>query len=162
MVDIETGAKVLAPGAIGEIRTRGPHQMTGYVGNETETAIALRDGWVMTGDIGMLDEDGFLIITDRKKDVIITNGYNVFPREVEEVLAAVPGVAAACAVGAPDERKGEAIVVFVAGAVDVPALELACRDGLADYKIPRSYHLMDSLPLTPAGKVDRLALRKLV
>lgn len=159
VVDVETGTRVLAAGETGEIRSKGPHQMTGYLGNDAETAIAMRDGWVMTGDIGMLDQDGFLIITDRKKDVIITNGYNVFPREVEEVLAAVPGVAAACAVGAPDERRGEAVVAFVAGSVDPAALEAACRDGLADYKVPTAFHVMEALPMTPNGKVDRLALR---
>jgi len=159
VVDIEEGTKVLAPGQTGEIRARGPHQMTGYLGDEAETAIAMRDGWVMTGDIGMLDQDGFLIITDRKKDVIITNGYNVFPREVEEVLAAVPGVEAACVVGAPDERRGEAVTAFVAGAADIVALEAACRDGLADYKVPTAFHVLDTLPLTPAGKADRMALR---
>lgn len=159
VVDVETGTKVMAPGQTGEIRTRGPHQMTGYLGDEAETAIAMRDGWVMTGDIGMLDQDGFLIITDRKKDVIITNGYNVFPREVEEVLAAVPGVATACVIGAPDKRRGEAVTAFVAGAADIASLEAACRDGLADYKVPTAYHVLDALPLTPAGKVDKMALR---
>lgn len=161
VVDLETGTKVQPPGRIGEIRTRGPHQMGGYLGNDAETAIAMRDGWVMTGDIGMLDQDGFLIITDRKKDVIITNGYNVFPREVEEVLAAVPGVVTACAVGAPDERRGETVVAFVAGSADVALLEAACRDGLADYKAPSSFHVLDALPMTPAGKIDRMALRKM-
>ncbi len=161
VVDVETGTIVQPPGQTGEIRTRGPHQMVGYLGNDAETAIAMRGGWVMTGDIGMLDRDGFLIITDRKKDVIITNGYNVFPREVEEVLAAVPGVATACAVGAPDERRGETVVAFVAGSADVAVLEAACRDGLADYKAPSSFHVLDALPMTPAGKVDRMALREM-
>lgn len=161
VVDVQTGTRVLAAGEIGEIRARGPHQMIGYLGNAAETAIAMRDGWIMTGDIGMLDHDGFLIITDRKKDVIITNGYNVFPREVEEVLAAVPGVATACAVGVADTRKGETVVAFVAGTVDVATLETACRDGLADYKVPASFHVMEALPLTPAGKVDRTALREM-
>ena len=160
VVDVETGTKVLAPGETGEIRTRGPHQMTGYLGNDAETAIAMRGGWVMTGDIGTLDQDGFLIITDRKKDVILTNGYNVFPREVEEVLAAVSGVAAACVVGVADQRKGEAVAAFVAGDVDADALEAACRDGLAGYKVPVAFHVLQTLPLTPAGKVDRIALRR--
>jgi long-chain acyl-CoA synthetase len=161
VVDVKTGANVLAPGEVGEIRTKGPHQMAGYLANDAETAIAMRDGWVMTGDIGKLDEDGFLIITDRKKDVIITNGYNVFPREVEEVLAAVPGVATACAVGIPDHRRGEAVIAFVAGTADVAALEAACWDGLAAYKVPTAVHVLQTLPLTPAGKVDRMALREL-
>lgn len=161
IVDVETGTKVLTAGEAGEIRTKGPHQMNGYLGNDAETAIAMRDGWVMTGDIGMLDQDGFLIITDRKKDVIITNGYNVFPREVEEVLAAVRGVATACAVGATDQRRGEAVVAFVAGSADIAALEAACRDGLPDYKVPTAFHVLDALPMTPAGKVDRMALREM-
>lgn len=160
IVDVETGTQVLGSGETGEICTRGPHQMTGYLGNAAETAIALRDGWVMTGDIGKIDEDGFLIITDRKKDVIITNGYNVFPREVEEVLAAAPGVAAACVVGVADKRTGEAVVAYVAGTVDVAAIEAACRDGLAGYKVPAAFYVLDGLPLTPAGKVDRMALRQ--
>ena len=163
IVDVETGTRILGPGEAGEICARGPHMMAGYVGNPEETALVLRDGWIHTGDIGVMDEDGFLAITDRKKDMIITKGFNVFPREVEEVLATHPAVATVCVVGAPDARSGEAVVAFIGlrpGAEATPeTLRAHCAEAMSDYKLPAIIHLRAALPQTPAGKLDRMAMR---
>ncbi len=162
VVDIETGTRVLPPGEAGEIRTQGPHGMTGYVNNAAETAQAIRDGWIHTGDIGVLDEEGFLTITDRKKDVILHKGFTVFPREVEEALMQHAAVTGACVVGAPDARAGERIIAYVTcggGAVSETALIAHCRDYLVAHRLPGRIEIVAELPLTPAGKVDRLALR---
>ena len=161
IVDIATGKEILGPAMTGEIRVKGPHLMKGYVGNPEETAIALKDGFLYTGDIGQVDEDGFLIISDRKKDVIFVKGFNVFPREVEEVLLSHPQIAGACVVGRPDERAGELPVAFITlrSNVDPATIERFCADHLTDYKCPSGIVTLDALPLTPAGKVDRTALR---
>ncbi|MBD3785606.1 MAG: AMP-binding protein [Sphingomonadales bacterium] len=163
IVDLETGTRSLPRGEAGEIRVRGPHIMPGYCNNAEETALVLRDGWVHTGDIGVLDEAGFLTITDRKKDVIIHKGFNVFPREVEEAIMSHPSVAAVCVVGAPDERAGEIVVAYVTlrdgHVIDQEALCNESKQFLVTYKLPGRVEFLDALPLTPAGKVDRLALR---
>lgn len=164
IVDIETGTRSLSRGEAGEIRVRGPHTMPGYCSNPEETALVLRDGWVHTGDIGVIDEEGFLTITDRKKDVIIHKGFNVFPREVEEAVISHPAVAGVCVVGAPDERSGEIVVAFVAlgKGADVTPEEICqnCKQYLVGYKLPGRIEFLEALPLTPAGKVDRMALRE--
>jgi len=114
VVDLETGTRVLPPGEKGEVRFRGPHLMTGYRGRPEETAQAIRDGYLHTGDIGHLDSDGFLFVTDRKKDVVLVKGFNVFPREVEEAIHTHPEVAAVGVVGVPDEHTGgERLVAYV-------------------------------------------------
>jgi long-chain acyl-CoA synthetase len=114
VVDLETGTRVLPPGEKGEVRFRGPHMMTGYRDRPEETAQAIRDGYLHTGDIGHLDSDGFLFATDRKKDVVLVKGFNVFPREVEEAIHTHPEVAAVGVVGVPDERTGgERLVAYV-------------------------------------------------
>lgn len=159
IVDLQDGSQVLPVGEIGEVRVRGPHMMRGYERNPEETAIAVRDGYIYTGDIGSLDSDGFLTISDRKKDVIFVKGYNVFPRDVEEVLMQHPEVTGACVVGRPDERAGEVPVAFVTGNFATEQLLTHCGMHLAGYKRPVEIRLLDALPLTPAGKVDRAALR---
>ncbi|ALG91455.1 MULTISPECIES: class I adenylate-forming enzyme family protein [Actibacterium] len=163
IVDLQTGSRSLPRGEAGEIRVRGPHVMPGYCDNPEETALVLRDGWVHTGDIGVIDEEGFLTITDRKKDVIIHKGFNVFPREVEEAVMSHPDVAGVCVVGVPDARSGEVVVAYVvlrAGAqVDAEMLCESCRQFLVPYKLPGRIEFLGALPLTPAGKVDRMALR---
>ncbi len=113
IVDLGTGTTVLATGEPGEIRARGPQIMTGYRNRPEETAAALKDGWLYTGDIGSLDSDGYLFIRDRKKDMAIVGGFNVYPREVEEVLCAHPAVAEAAVIGVPDSYRGEALVSYV-------------------------------------------------
>lgn len=164
VTDLQNGGTVLPPGEAGEIRIKGPHMMRGYCNNPEETALVMRDGWVYTGDIGVLDADGFLTITDRKKDMILHKGFNVFPREVEEAVFSHPAVAGVSVVGAPDDRAGEVVVAYVAArageTVTEEALRDACAEYLVDYKMPGRIEFLDSLPLTPAGKVDRMALRK--
>jgi long-chain acyl-CoA synthetase len=162
IVDIQTGTQRLAAGQSGEIRVRGPHMMEEYSGNPEETARTIRDGYVYTGDIGKLDGDGFLTISDRKKDVLFVKGFNVFPREVEEVLMSHASVSTACVVGRADDRSGELPVAFVTldTSVETGDIEVHCETYLADYKRPAAIVVLDALPLTPAGKADRMALRK--
>ena len=164
IVDLEKGDRVLPTGEAGEIRIKGPHMMRGYCNNEEETALVLRDGWVHTGDIGVLDEDGFLTITDRKKDMILHKGFNVFPREVEEAVFSHPSVTGVSVVGAPDERAGEIVVAYITladgAAVSEEDLRDACSQYLVSYKMPGRIEVLEKLPLTPAGKVDRMALRQ--
>lgn len=165
IVDAVDASKTCDAGQPGEIRIRGPQVMLGYRNRANETAQALRDGWLYTGDIGELDEDGYLYIRDRKQDMILVSGYNVYPREIEEVLHRHPGVLEAAIVGVQDEYRGETICAYVARAsghpVDAAQLNVYCREFLAPYKVPRSYEFVDMLPKTSVGKVDKLALRQL-
>ncbi|GAA4607433.1 long-chain acyl-CoA synthetase [Actinoplanes octamycinicus] len=151
------------PGNVGEIVTRGYHTMRGYHGHPAATAEAFAGGWFHTGDLGYFDDDGYLFIVDRKKELIIRGGYNVYPREVEEVLHRHPGVLTAAVIGVPDERLGEEVKAFV---VPRPGTALSaaevigyCRDRLASYKYPRLVELRASLPLSGAGKVLKKELR---
>jgi len=164
IVDLETGERVLGPGERGEIRVRGPHMMRGYRGRPEETAQVLRHGFIYTGDIGHLDQDGFLTITDRKKDVVLVKGFNVFPREVEEVIHTHPKVAAAGVVGAPDARSGERVVAYVvprAGeALSEAELSAFLLERLVAYKCPGAIRIVDALPMTGVQKLDRAALAR--
>jgi long-chain acyl-CoA synthetase len=145
----------------GEIRARGPQIMQGYRNRPQETAEALRDGWLYTGDIGELDADGYLTIRDRKKDMVIVGGYNVYPREIEEVLCSHPAVAEAAVVGGPDAYWGECIHAYVAlREVATPETLLSyCGERLARYKIPATLEILDALPKTTVNKLDKLALK---
>ncbi len=164
IVDVETGTKVLGKNAIGEIRARGPQIMSGYRNREQETAEALRDGWLYTGDIGEVDADGYFFIRDRKKDMAIVGGYNVYPREVDEVLFSHPEVKEAAAAGVPDAYYGETIrayVVLKQGAkATVEELLAYCAANLARYKVPSKICLVAELPRTTVGKIDRIVLRR--
>ncbi|HEX6018294.1 MAG TPA: AMP-binding protein, partial [Burkholderiaceae bacterium] len=164
IVDVETGSRVLARGESGEIRVRGPQLMRGYHNRPDETAQALRGGWLYTGDIGSIDEDGTLTIRDRKKDMAIVGGYNVYPREVEEVLFAHPDVADAAVIGVPDAYRGEALracVVPRPGALrDAAALQAFCAQRLSRYKVPAEVCFMATLPKTAANKTDKAELRR--
>jgi long-chain acyl-CoA synthetase len=137
--------------------------MKGYLNRPEDTALAMRGGWFHTGDLGYADEDGFLYVVDRLKDLVIRGGFNVYPREVEEVLHEHPGVSQAAVVGRPDDRLGEEVVAFLVrrdgatGGADVLAW---CRDRLAPYKRPREVVVVTALPLGPTGKVDKVALRQ--
>jgi long-chain acyl-CoA synthetase len=151
------------PGVDGEVCVRGPSLMTGYWHAPEETAAALRGGYFHTGDIGHLDADGYLFIVERMKDVIIRGGFNVYPRDVEEVLLAHPDVVNCAVIGRPDAEHGEEVVAFVqlrpgatAGAAE---LREYGRAHLSAVKYPREVHLVDELPLTSIGKLDRKALR---
>ncbi|MGB7300132.1 MAG: AMP-binding protein [Burkholderiaceae bacterium] len=164
IVDLETGANKLAPGEAGEIRAQGPQIMRDYRNLPKETAEALRDGWLYTGDIGELDADGYLFIRDRKKEMVIVSGYNVFPREVEEVLHAHPQVADAGVVGVPDDYRGERLVAWVVPAAEALKPDLLFEylaQHLVGYKIPHEVHIVQELPRTPIGKLDRNGLREL-
>jgi long-chain acyl-CoA synthetase len=153
----------LPPGQDGEIVLRGPNVMAGYWRDERETAQALAGGWLHTGDVGHLDGDGYLTIVDRKKDLIIRGGFNVFPRDVEDALMEHPAVVAAAVVGRPDPRLGEEVVAFVAlrpGADrSAEALVEFARERLGPTKSPREVRVVEEIPLTPVGKVDRKRLR---
>ncbi len=147
----------------GEIIAQGPQLMSGYRGQPEATADALRNDWLYTGDIGHLDADGDLFIEDRKKDMVIVGGYNVYPREIDEVLMAHPNVAAAATVGVPDSYRGETLMAFVVTAegfvVGTDTLLAHCAENLVRYKHPTQIKLVDALPLTAVGKIDKVALR---
>jgi long-chain acyl-CoA synthetase len=165
IVDLETGLRVLPPGEKGELRVRGPHMMTGYRNRPEETAQAIRDGFIYTGDIGHLDEEGFLFITDRKKDVVFVKGLNVFPREVEELIHTHPKVDMVGVVGVPDARTGgERLVAFVVPRtgelVDPTEISRYCAERLANYMCPSEVRVVEQLPITAAHKLDHVALRR--
>ncbi len=162
IVDAIDGRRVLAAHEIGEIRVRGPQIMAGYRNRPEETAQALRDGWLYTGDLGELDDDGYLYIRDRRKAMVLVSGFNVYPREIEEVLHLHPGIREAAVIGVPDEARGSRVKAFVVArdgaTLDAPALERHCRDNLAPYKVPREFVLVDALPKTAVGKIDKKLL----
>jgi long-chain acyl-CoA synthetase len=163
IVDTVSGTTILPAGEQGEIRARGPQIMVGYRNLPDETAATLRDGWLYTGDIGEFDGDGYLFIRDRKKDMAIVGGFNVYPREIDEVLYAHADILEAAAVGVPDAYRGEVIKAFVVprpGRAPAPEELLDyCRANLARYKVPASIEIVAALPKTPVGKIDKKALR---
>ncbi len=152
-------------GAAGELMVRGSMVCSGYWRNEAATAAALADGWLATGDVAYQEADGYLFIVDRKKDMILTAGYNVYPAELEQVIAMHPQVAMVAVAGFPDEEKGEIAKAFVvrqgSGDVDDAALIAFCRRHLAAYKVPRAVYFVDDLPKTGTGKIMRRALADL-
>jgi long-chain acyl-CoA synthetase len=165
VVDLEQGTRRLGGGEAGEVRVRGPQLMAGYRGKPEATRDMLRDGWLYTGDIGYLDADGDLFLVDRKKDMIITGGYNVYPRLVDEVLYGHPAIAEAATVGRADERLGEVLVAFVVleqgAALDEVGFFEYCRQELVKYRRPVAVTFLPALPRTNARKVDKKALRAL-
>lgn len=152
------------PGTPGEVIVQGDVVMAGYWNNPEATAAALRDGWLYTGDIGALDENGFLTLLDRSKDVIISGGSNIYPREVEEVLLAYPGVVEVNVIGRPHPEWGEEVVAFIAGDPNVTpeALDRHCLSHIARFKRPREYRFLPSLPKSSYGKILKIELRKLI
>ena len=153
-----------APGQTGEILLRGPNMMLGYSGDVPATEAAIDpDGWLHTGDVGRLDEAGYLTITGRLTDMYICGGFNVYPAEVEQVLARLDGVAESAVIGVPDARLGEvgrAYVVTRPGrALDEAAVVAFCRERLANYKVPRQVEFRDALPRNAAGKVLKRQLK---
>jgi len=156
---------VLGPGERGELCVRGPQVMLGYWRRPEETALAIRNGWLHTGDVAVMDEDGYFRIVDRLKEMIIVSGFNVYPNEVEEVLYRHPKVSKCAVIGVPDEKTGEAVKAFVVlkeGERATPEEILAwCRDpanGLAGYRVPKLIEFRDALPETLIGKVLRRML----
>jgi long-chain acyl-CoA synthetase len=158
----DDGARVPL-GTPGEIAIRGPQVMAGYWNRADETAkVMTADGFLRTGDIGVMDAAGYTRIVDRKKDMILVSGFNVYPNEVEDVVAAYPGVLECAVVGIPDEHSGEAVKLFVVrrdAALQESALAAYCHDNLAGYKRPRIIEFRDELPKSPVGKILRRELR---
>lgn len=154
----------LPAGEVGEVLADGPTVMSGYLDAPEETAATLKDGWLHTGDLGRFDADGRLTLVDRVKDMLISGGYNVYPREVEDVLLADPAVADAAVVGVADAEWGERVVAFVvpaAGAeLDLAGLDRRCLDQIARHKRPREYYPVEDLPRNTAGKVLKRELRE--
>jgi long-chain acyl-CoA synthetase len=155
-----TKIEIVGGEAVGEIRARGPQIMDGYLDRAEETAAALVNGWLHTGDIGRLDEDGYLFIEDRKKDMAIVGGFNVYPREIDEVLMQLPAVREAGAIGVPDAYRGEAIWAYiVAEDLAEETVIMHCAASLAKYKRPTAIRFVDALPRTNVGKIDKKALK---
>ncbi|UED71743.1 long-chain-fatty-acid--CoA ligase [Brevibacillus sp. HD3.3A] len=153
----------LPRGEVGELAVQGPNVMLGYLGLPEDTKAALKDGWLYTGDMARMDEEGYVYIVDRKKDMILVDGYNVYPREVEELLYQHPAVIEAAVIGVPDEVHGEAVKAFVAlkeVAVSQEDIVAFCQDKLAKYKVPRQVEIVPELPKNTTGKILRRSLRK--
>jgi long-chain acyl-CoA synthetase len=163
IVDLATGIEVLAPGEEGEIRVRGPQVCRHYFNNPEATAEAFRDGWLYTGDIAFMDEEGYVFIVDRKKDMALVSGFNVYPREIDEVLLSHPKVKEAASIGVPDEYRGEVIkaVIVAKEGETLSEQELTefCARNLVKYKVPAIFQFVDEVPKTPVGKVDKKRLR---
>jgi len=163
VVDLETGKKELPTGEEGEVIIKGPQVMMGYNKKPEETARTIRDGWVFTEDIGRFDDDGYLTIVDRKKDMVIAGGYNIYPIEIDNILFDHPKILEACAVGIPDEYRGETIKAFVVvkegETLTAEEVTAYCKEKLAAYKVPKQIEFMDELPKTAIGKILRRDLR---
>jgi long-chain acyl-CoA synthetase len=161
IVSMETGEE-LAPGLIGELQIRGPQVMKGYWNRPEETAQVIKDGWLSTGDMAKMDDDGYFYIVDRRKDLIIAGGFNIYPREVEEVLYEHPAVDEAVVIGVPDDYRGETtkayVVVKKGMSVTSSELDKHCRENLANFKVPRLYEFRDELPKSAIGKILRRVL----
>ena len=162
LVDLETGTEEAEVGAEGELCIRGPQVMAGYWNRPEETARTLRDGWLHTGDIARMDDEGYIYIVDRAKDMIIASGYNIFPREVEEVLYEHPAVLDAVVVGVPHEYRGQDVKAYVVlkpgQSVTEADIKEFCRERMAKYKVPHQVEFRGSLPKTIIGKVLRRVL----
>ncbi len=164
LVDLEEGSTEVAPGEPGEMIIKGPQIMQHYWNNPEETANQLKDGWLYTGDIVVRDEDGYLFIVDRKKDMIIAGGFNIYPREVDEVLHQHPKIEMAVTVGVPDAYRGETVKAYIVlkngeRATDKDIVDF-CREQLAPYKVPKRIEFRDSLPQSAVGKILRKTLRE--
>ncbi|MBP7766292.1 MAG: long-chain fatty acid--CoA ligase [Deltaproteobacteria bacterium] len=163
LVDVETGLNDVKPGEPGEILIKGPTIMQEYWQNPEETANQLKDGWLSTGDIAQMDEDGYFYIVDRKKDMIIAGGFNIYPREVDEVLYQHPKIAEAVSAGVPDTYRGETVKAFIVLKPGVEATDKEiiafCKEKLAPYKVPKLVEFRKELPKSAVGKILRKILR---
>lgn len=166
IVSLDDSSKSLGVGEVGELMLKGPQIMKGYWHNDEETRSTLHDGWLLTGDVAKMDEDGYFYIVDRKKDMIDVGGLKVYPREVEEVLFEHPAVKEAAVVGIPDEYRGESVKAFVVLRANAPSegveadILAFCKDRLAKYKVPRKFEFVADLPKTLVGKVLRRKLKE--
>ena len=160
------GGAELPRGEVGEICCRSPMVMLGYWNDPELTAQTVRDGWLQTGDLGRVDDDGYLYVVDRKKDLIIRGGFNVFPRDVEDALVEHPAVSLVGVVGRPDARHGEEVVAFVClrdgAATNEEELVAFGKERIGGYRYPREVRILSDIPLTPVGKVDRKSLRSML
>ena len=163
IVDVDTGTRELPVGEHGEICIKGPQVMTGYYNKPEETANSLRDGWFYTGDIGYFDEEGYLTISDRKKDVIVASGFNIFPKEIDEILFEHPKIHEACCIGIPDGYRGETVKAYI---VAKPGETLTkqevvafCKERMTAYKVPTEVEFIAELPKSAIGKIMRRELR---
>lgn len=165
IVDVDDPTKEMPQGEAGEVLFKGPQVMKGYYKKPEETAAVLKDGWLHTGDIGFLDEDGYLTIVDRKKDMIVASGYNIFPQEIDEVLFEHPKILEACTIGVPDKYRGEApksYVVLKEGETLAPEEIIEfLKERLAPYKVPKQIEFIDALLKTAVGKVLRRELKEM-
>jgi long-chain acyl-CoA synthetase len=165
IVDISDDAKELPAGEPGEILIKGPQVMKGYLNRPKETETTLKGGWLHTGDIGFLDEDGYLTIIDRKKDVIVASGFNIYPKEIDELLFAHPKILEACTIGVPDDYRGETVKSYIVlkkkEQMSKEAVMEYCRQYLAPYKVPKIIEFTDSLPKSAIGKILRKELREI-
>lgn len=163
---VDADGRPLPAGEPGEICTRSAAVMTGYWQAREATEAVLKDGWLATGDVGLIDPDGYVFILDRKKDLIIRGGFNIYPRDIEDALLRHPAIRTAGAVGRPDPVHGEEVVAFVSVRADAQTtpeeLVAWAREHIGGYKYPREVHVVDSLPLTDVGKADRKALQRLL
>ncbi|MCL1834197.1 MAG: long-chain fatty acid--CoA ligase, partial [Leptospirales bacterium] len=165
IVDLDDGKTEMPIGEPGEIIVKGPQVMPGYWQNKEETDIALKDGWCYTGDIGYMDSDGFIFIIDRKKDMIICSGFNVYPRDIDEVLYQHPSVLEVCAIGIPDEKRGETVKVFIVlkegMSLSEDEVKEFCRQKLTPYKVPTHVEFINELPRSFVGKPLRRVMREM-
>jgi long-chain acyl-CoA synthetase len=165
IVDLETGTQEIPLGETGELCIRGPQIMKGYWNKPEETAQVLRDGWLYTGDVARMDEDGYFYIVQRKKDMILVSGFNVYPNEIEDVLFTHPAIKECAVIGVPDQYRGEAVKAFVVlkegTMASAEELQAFCRERLAKYKLPSLIEFIDALPKSAVGKVLRRELREL-
>lgn len=164
IVDLQDGMRELPPGEAGELVIRGQQVMSGYWNMPAETEQVLRDGWLFTGDIAYRDEEDYYYIVDRKKDMIIAGGFNIYPRDVEEVLYQHPAVMEAVVIGVPDAYLGESVKAVVVlkpdASLTTEDLIAYCRENMAAYKVPRIVEFRDALPKTAVGKILRRTLRE--
>ena len=162
---VDDDDNALGPGEAGEICVQGQSMMRGYWNNSAATIDALRGSWLHTGDIGMVDHEGYVHLLDRKKDVIISGGENIYSREVEAALAEHPNVADVAVIGVPDEKWGETVVAIIVPRGTAPGFEdvvAHSRKLIAGYKTPRHVYFVNDLPRLPSGKVNKVALRQQV
>jgi long-chain acyl-CoA synthetase len=165
IVSLDDPTRPLAPGEVGELRIRGPNVTQGYWNRPQESAAAFADGWFLTGDIGFMDEDGYFFIVDRKKDMIISGGFNVYPQMIEQAIYEHPAVAECVVIGIPDEYRGEAAKAFVklregASAFTLDELKAFLADKIGRHEMPAALDIRDSLPRTPVGKLSKVELRE--
>lgn len=164
VVDLETGEKVMPTGERGEIRLRGAQFTKGYRNRPEDNRQSIRNGWLYTGDIGYYDADGYMFLVDRKKEMIIVGGYNVYPREIDELLFKHPAILEAVTIGVPDSFSGEAVKAYVVlrpdGKLTVEELQDYCRASLVKYKVPTQIEFLEALPRSGVGKINKLELKK--